>query len=74
MSGSKHGERTESIPAAKARNMLMPPISIMPISDMFYDLASMIDCQAEPPQPKPVQGLADNPKRRTGAAGYRGSL
>ena len=52
MSGSRQGEATESSPAAKARNMLMPPISIMPISDMFYDLVSMIDCPAEPPQPK----------------------
>ena len=45
----------------------MPPISIMPISDMFYDLVSMIDCPAEPPQPKPVLSLSKGSLTPSGA-------
>ncbi len=51
----------------------MPPISIMPISDMFYDLASMIDCQAEPSQPKPVLSALRTPMLRSESL-WKGSL
>ncbi|KKL66266.1 hypothetical protein LCGC14_2146700 [marine sediment metagenome] len=39
----------------------------MPISDMFYDLVFMIDCPAEPPQPKPVLSLSKGSLTPSGA-------
>jgi hypothetical protein len=32
---------------------------------MFYDLVSMIDCPAEPPQPKPVLSALRTPMLRS---------
>ncbi len=43
----------------------MPPISIMSISDMFYDLVFMIDCPVEPPQPEPVRSALRTPMLRS---------